>query len=254
MPVHAETFIADLGFGQRLEGDAMVGEVEITDAVRVPGTAVVRPSVLATVADIAAGSLATRDTFPKPALTVDLTVRSLGPVEGGRLAFAARIVKFGRTTIVGEAWFSEPGCERPVVVSHATFTPSPRPEDLIEAVPSDRLFGPGGMTRPFAESVGARVVEPGVVEVDRRPYVMQPWGTVQGGVIALLGELAAESLMGGAVIDLDVRYLSAVRVGPARTSATAVGGSTVRVEVRDAGSDERLAALVVARTRPTSAA
>jgi hypothetical protein len=60
--------------------------------------------------------------------------------------------------------------------------------------------------------------------------------------------------MGGAVIDLDVRYLSAVRVGPARTSATAVGGSTARVEVRDAGSDERLAALVVARTRPTSAA
>jgi acyl-coenzyme A thioesterase PaaI-like protein len=125
---------------------------------------------------------------------------------------------------------------------------------LIEAVPSDRFFGAGGMTRPFAENVGARVVEPGVVEVDRRPYVMQPWGTVQGGVIALLGELAAESLMGGAVIDLDVRYLSAVRVGPARTSATAVGASTVRVEVRDAGSDDRLAALVVARTLPISTA
>src|ERR1700730_470921 len=100
MPPPDHGFLADLGFSLHIEGDAMTGEVEITEAVRVPGTRLVRPSVLATVADIAAGSLATRDTFPKPALTVDLTVRSLGAVGGGRLAVAARIVKFARSTII----------------------------------------------------------------------------------------------------------------------------------------------------------
>jgi acyl-coenzyme A thioesterase PaaI-like protein len=248
MPSHDYAFVGDLGFGQCIEGDAMVGEVEVNDTVRVPGTRLVRPSVLATVADIAAGSLATRDTYPKPALTVDLTVRSLGVVEGGMLAMAARILKLGRSTIVGEAWFSEPGSERPVVVSHATFTPSPRPQDLHEELPFGRPFSPGAMTRPFAEQLGTRILEPGVVEVDRLPYVMQPWGTLQGGVVALLGELAAESLVGTPVVDLEVRYLSAVRVGPARTSAMVVGHSTVRVEVHDAGSDDRIASLIIART------
>jgi len=45
-----------------------------------------------------------------------------------------------------------------------------------------------------------------------------------------------------------VRYLSAVRVGPARTSAVALDASTARVEIRDAGNDDRLATLVIGRT------
>ena len=54
-----------------------------------------------------------------------------------------------------------------------------------------------------------------------------------------------------AVLDLDVRYLSAVRFGPGRATATALGGDLVRVEVRDAGSDDRLAALIFARVAST---
>ncbi len=52
------------------------------------------------------------------------------------------------------------------------------------------------------------------------------------------------------MIDLDTRYLTAVRVGPGRATATAVGPDLVEVEVRDVGMDGRLAALVTARLGP----
>jgi acyl-coenzyme A thioesterase PaaI-like protein len=86
-----------------------------------------------------------------------------------------------------------------------------------------------------------------VVLIERGPYVNQPAGTLQGGVVALLAELAAESLTRSRVLDLEVRYLSAVRVGPARTSAVALDDHTVRVEIRDPGNDDRLTTVVMAR-------
>ena len=52
---------------------------------------------------------------------------------------------------------------------------------------------------------------------------------------------------GSVVTELDIRYLSAVRVGPARAVAVMVGATTARVEVRDAGNADRLTALVLAR-------
>jgi acyl-coenzyme A thioesterase PaaI-like protein len=68
--------------------------------------------------------------------------------------------------------------------------------------------------------------------------------------VALLGELAAESLTQRPVLDLDIRYLSAVRKGPGRATAVSLGGGLVRAEVRDVGMDNRLAALVTARVAP----
>ncbi len=103
------------------------------------------------------------------------------------------------------------------------------------------------LDRPLAEGLGIRVLAAGVVEVERGPYVNQPSGTLQGGVVAVLAELAAESLTGGRVVELEVRYLSAIRVGPARTSAVELDDRTVRVEIRDPGNDDRLTTLVMAR-------
>ena len=51
------------------------------------------------------------------------------------------------------------------------------------------------------------------------------------------------------MVGLEVRYLSTVRIGPARASAIEMGGPVVRVEVRDVGQSDRLAALIMARTR-----
>jgi len=49
------------------------------------------------------------------------------------------------------------------------------------------------------------------------------------------------------VVDIDVRFLAAVRVGPARATAEVLGGGRVRVEVRDRGRGDRLTATLMAR-------
>jgi acyl-coenzyme A thioesterase PaaI-like protein len=105
----------------------------------------------------------------------------------------------------------------------------------------------GSMPVPFPEYVGVRLIAPGTAEVDLTPFVMQASGTLQGGVVGLVGEVAAESLTRSPVLELDVRYLSAVRVGPGRATAVRLGRDLVRVEVRDGGSHDRLAAIIMAR-------
>jgi acyl-coenzyme A thioesterase PaaI-like protein len=136
-------------------------------------------------------------------------------------------------------------------VSFLTFMASPRPQDLTP-FPMDGMRTTGAMTVPLAEHVGARVRSPGAVEVTHRPFVQQAAGALQGGVVALVGEMAAETLADRPVIELDVRYLSSVRIGPARAVAAPMGSEHVRVEVRDLGNADRLAARIVARLAPPS--
>jgi acyl-coenzyme A thioesterase PaaI-like protein len=103
------------------------------------------------------------------------------------------------------------------------------------------------MPVPLAERVGCRIVDEGIAEVHRRDDLLNPADTLQGGLLAVVAEEAARSLHPGvAPTELDVRYLSAVRVGPARAVATELG-SVVRVEVRDVGNGNRLAAVAIVR-------
>jgi acyl-coenzyme A thioesterase PaaI-like protein len=156
------------------------------------------------------------------------------------------IVKKGRSTVAGEVFFFDAETMAPVAYSYLTFMGSPRPQDRPPAF-TRGMRTVGTMEQPFPEYVGARIIEPGVVDMERTPFVVQAAGSLQGGAVALLGELAAETLTGSPVIDLDVRYLSAVRVGPGRATATLLGQGLVRVEVRDRGRDDRLTALALAR-------
>jgi acyl-coenzyme A thioesterase PaaI-like protein len=93
-----------------------------------------------------------------------------------------------------------------------------------------------------------RFLGPGAVEIDVVPTLINGrGGTVQGGVLALLAELATESALAAqgrfAVADLDIRYLNRVKVGPVRAVAELTGeGASVRII--DAGDQHRLVAFV----------
>jgi acyl-coenzyme A thioesterase PaaI-like protein len=88
--------------------------------------------------------------------------------------------------------------------------------------------------------------------------------SLQGGLIALLGEAAAQSAAGERrgspqVVDsLEVHYLAAARVGPFRASGHVLSSSRertlVRVEISDPGRDHRTVSVVLAGTRPPTAA
>jgi acyl-coenzyme A thioesterase PaaI-like protein len=244
-----DTFIADLGFTQRFAGDRTSGEFAVVPELCVPGTSQARAAVLATIADMAAGSISSVATAPRVCMTLDLSVRVLHPA-AGTLRVESRVLKTGRTTTVAETQFTSG--DTLVALSWSTFVASPRPDDVLEMPPLSFSAPRTSRLRvALEEQVGCRVVAPGVAEVDRVPYVMNPAGTVQGGIIALLAELATESLAVGpapVVTELDVRYLSATRVGPARATASAVAGGVTRVELRDPGNDDRLTAVVLVRS------
>lgn len=248
--VRDEFFISRLPFQGQLTDDrsAMVGETTVTSMLRPPGASTARPAVLATVADCLAGVPACLLTLPRLALTLDISVRLASPVTGDRLSVDARVLKRGSRTIATEVTFADAATGELAASCYLTFTPSPRPQDVAPAGMGEmRTPGELELDEPLTDLVGIRTIRPGVVEIDHRPLVTQDSGTLQGGIVALLGEMAAETLTGLPVVELDTRYLATVRVGPARTSARRVGESGVRVEVRDVGNDGRLAALVHAR-------
>lgn len=245
----AQSFLNDIEFHcEPTDGTGMVGELLARPGVLVPGTRLVRPAVLATVADVMAGLPTANALAPRLPLTLDIDVRTVGPA-GERLWLASRLLKVGRTTVAAEVAFTDGPGGPLVALSYLTFVASPRPQDTTPYEIAG-MRTTGSLPVPMADHVGARVVAPGMVEIDRRPFVIQASGTLQGGIVALLGELAAESLVGRPVLDLDTRYLATIRVGPARAEATAVGGAHVRVEVRDTGNGDRLAARIMARMVP----
>ena len=80
------------------------------------------------------------------------------------------------------------------------------------------------LTEPMVDRLGIRIMDTGVAEVDHRADVLNSSNSIQGGVLAFVAEVAAQSLATEhagrtfVVDDLDVRYLRAAR------SARAGGG------------------------------
>ena len=103
------------------------------------------------------------------------------------------------------------------------------------------------LAQPFAERAGCERREPGVAVLSRTEGGMNSSNTINGGLIALVAEEAVLSAAPGTTLSsLAMRYLRPVRLGPAVGTAI-VRGDVGHVEVRDAGSDDRLA--VAATTR-----
>jgi acyl-coenzyme A thioesterase PaaI-like protein len=106
--------------------------------------------------------------------------------------------------------------------------------------------------------IGARVLSPGLVELAPHAEVANDrHGTILGGVVAMLAELAAESLfaeVGPVVVtDLDVRFLNRVKVGPLWARARRIGvdgdGHYLVVEMEDVGDEGKPIAYATAQVR-----
>ena len=96
----------------------------------------------------------------------------------------------------------------------------------------------------------------GALEMPVTPAVRNTAGTLQGAMVALFAEAAAEELVSArfgvpaVVTDLDLRYLAQTGEGPVRSECTLLGegpDAPVQVELSDRSSG-RLTTLVYART------
>lgn len=253
-------FMSTMGFShdtadRRATGRATMGPY-LRTGDRWPGVA-----ALLTFADVLIGQLASLRTALRISVTSDLWVRVLRPVpDDGQIQMTAELLNSGRTMTVGETQFFSTSGDL-LAMSAGTFLASPRPVDEVSDGFSDRVWRPDpeAVAPTLVEQVGLRVLAPGQAEIVLRPDLVNATESLQGGLVALLGEVAAVSAATEAtgrphvVHDLQVRYLAAARIGPFRTSVALHGDGPsplVRVEVRDPGRDNRLASLMMADTRP----
>jgi len=145
-PGHASA-LRELGFLTRAEGDGVVvGEAPITPEMWVPGTQVLRMSVLAIWADIVAGHLAAFSQAPRIPITLDLDVHLFRqPVGTGTVTATASLVKVGRSVVVTRVDLTLDG--RPLGISGGQFMVSPDPEHLAPDGFDVNSPGPGCTSR-----------------------------------------------------------------------------------------------------------
>jgi acyl-coenzyme A thioesterase PaaI-like protein len=241
--------VGELGFEHWHVNGLSHGRVAIRSEMLVPGTERVRIGLLAMLSDLVAGQPSSGPITP----TTDLRVRVVRPAEMGVVHLVARTLKVGATLAVFEVRMTADDDDRPFALSLATFmNRSVDPSEFPEHVNHP-------LAQPLDQRIGARVLRPGLVQLDPSPDIANSLhGTVQGGVLAMLGELAAESAVevdGPFVVsELDIRFLNRVKVGPVQAGAEVLsagpGGCALGVSIGDTGNDDRSVAYVAAFGSP----
>jgi len=263
-------FLTHFAISWELDAAGMTGGATLDPQLCLPGSSTPRAAALAVLADNAAGYVGAF-ALDEIAPTIDLSLHVFRTPSAPTVAYKCRPLRRGRRVAVLETWFTTPGHAEPWAVSVATFLGTGRPDPVIHVMPTadEPPFTPASeLDEPLDRRLGITVLAPGVLGLPRRDHVSNGRGTVQGGIVALLIERACESALadardpgGGPIGDaqvvtgLDVRYLGAVRRGPARAEASVLrdddGGSHLWVTVVDAGDDDRLVAHAFVTTRST---
>jgi acyl-coenzyme A thioesterase PaaI-like protein len=260
-------FLTHFGIGWEQDAQGLTGRAEFDEQLCLPGTSTPRTAALAVVTDNAAG-YAGIHALGAMAFTVDLSMHVFRTPTARAVGYTCRPLRAGRRVAVLETWCTVVGETDPFGVSVATYMvagdpPADRPDPIIFTMPTgdDPPFAPRSVIdEPLDARLRITPVAPGVLELPHEPHVSNGRGTVQGGIVSLLVERACESALAGdgedrghVVAGLDVRYLGAVRVGPARAEATALrdddGGGHLWCTVVDAGDDDRLVAHALVNTR-----
>jgi acyl-coenzyme A thioesterase PaaI-like protein len=239
-------------------GEEIHGSAPIVAEMYAPGTTTVRASIFATWTDIAAGYLALDAFAPRVPTTLELDVhlhQHTGEFE--TVHAVSRLIKSGRSVMVAMVDFTDE-TGRNVAFGTASFMPVP--DATMRIPPEHEAFRaerrPAGRLRqPFAERAGCVRQSPGVAVLARSEDGLNSSKTVNGGLIALAVEESVLSATPGSagahVSSLAMRYLRPVRIGPAIATAS-VSDGLGRVEVRDGGSDDRLAVYAITRTAGVS--
>jgi acyl-coenzyme A thioesterase PaaI-like protein len=221
-----------------------------------------RASVIAFMIDVVAGVVLDDDPVTW-SLTSDMSVRMRPVPAPAFLATKSTILRRGRrsaTAMVDLA--TDDGA--PVATGAIGFVRV----DRRETDPPKPHAGPGNLSTmfdgsrtlsgPLREQAGIVVLDPvgGVLEMPVTPAVRNTAGTLQGAMVALFAEAAAEELVStrfgisAVVTELDLRYLAQTGEGPVHSECTPLGDgpdAPVQVELSDR-STGRLTTLAYART------
>lgn len=225
---------------------------------------VLRLSVLTFLVDVSAG--VALDTDPDAwTFTTDLSLRMSAVPAPAQVTATTVILRQGRRSAHGLVEVVDEQ-QRLVAAGAIGFAHVPRkPGDFPKPIMSpemiaERFSGRARLSSPLRDEAGIIQVDPenGVVEIPVRPEVCNPAGTLQGAMVALVAEAAAEDLVGAlagapmVVTELDIRYLGRSDTGPVRSQSRLLGTrpeDPVEVRLTDTGTG-RLSTLVYARALP----
>lgn len=225
--------------------------------------------VVATMIDVLGGALTVRAVHPDWMATASLSVHLSGRPVCDTIAAAGKVIRAGRTMVIIDVDIVEGdgnpgGSGKPVGTAMMTFSRLPRREgtptfepDMEVSETVDFAMEGSGLKLPCRDAVGVRVLDvaAGVAELEMKAYIRNSLGVLQGGMIAVLSETAAELAAGAAARkpmmtkDLAIQYVSQGRRGPFRTRTrllrTTDDTALTRVEVVDRGKEDRLIAVVM---------
>ncbi len=225
---------------------------------------VLRLSVMSFLVDVSAG--VTLDTDPDSwTFTTDLSLRMPVSPAPGKVSASSTILRQGRRSAHALVEVVDDR-ERLVAAGAIGFAHVPRkPHDppkpkVSPQLMADHFTGLERLSSPLRDEAGIIAIDRarGVVEIAVRPEVCNPAGTLQGAMVALVAESAAEDLIGSmaakpvVITELDIRYLAQATVGPVRTESRLLGtglDDPVEVRLTDTGTG-RISTLVYARARP----
>jgi acyl-coenzyme A thioesterase PaaI-like protein len=213
--------------------------------------------------DMGGGFSAHRAASPDWTFTSDLSVRISARRAPNRIIGRTRVLRAGRGTMMTEVVLRGDG--QPLGLGYAGFNRQARREgdhpnpDIDEA--SRRWGRYKALDSPLLDTVGVHVLDAasGQVEVVLRDELRNPAGALQGAMVAVIGEAAAEALLAhhgalrSVVTDIDIRYLAMGRIGPIHSHARVLGDAptdAIAVELYDRGRDDRIIATILARAVP----
>jgi acyl-coenzyme A thioesterase PaaI-like protein len=249
-----------LGLNAELDGGEF--QMQLRPGPEILRHGAVRASVLALMIDVVAGIVVDDDpdvwTF-----TSDMSVRMRPLNAPDSIHTRTTILRRGnRSATAAVDLVSDQG--EPVATGAIGFAKvrrregdPPKPQASVERI-MVMFDGSSSLSQPLREEAGIRVLDPmqGALEMELTPGLRNPAGTLQGAMVALLAEAAAEELASSqfeipaVVTDLDLRYLAQAGAGPVRTRCRLLGegpDSPIQVELFDTSND-RFTTLVYART------
>jgi acyl-coenzyme A thioesterase PaaI-like protein len=248
-----------LGVTARFEDDELI--LQLTPQLATLHHGVVRTSVLAFVIDVVAGIPLDQDPDAW-LLTSDMSVLMRPMPAPGRIdAFNTILRQSPRSATCLVELRTDDGA--PIGTGAIGFTKIPRkptdpPKPRLPPGEAPPVFRTGGtLARPLRQEAGIEEVDAteGVVQLTVTADLRNPAGTLQGAMVALLAEAAAEELVTTrfevpvVVTDLDLRYLRKAQTGPVRTRTRLLGtgpDAPIQVELIDTSTDQ-MATLVYAR-------
>jgi acyl-coenzyme A thioesterase PaaI-like protein len=259
IPTHLTAVPSRLGATGLVDERGLVMELE--PRLETLHCGVVRLSVLTFLVDVVAG--VTLDTDPNAwTFTTDLSLRMRPVSAPAKVVATSTILRQGRRSAHCLVEVTD-GAGAHLASGTIGFAYTPRkpadpPKPIVDVHSVARYFTQRQfLTRPLREEAGIVTVDPaaGVIELPVRPEVCNPAGTVQGAMVALVAEAAAEDLVGSrlgapaVVTDLDIRYLAQAHVGPVRSRCRSLGDDAdapVEVLLIDQSTD-RVTTVVYAR-------